>query len=171
MSDFLKLSEERYSVRKFSDRKVSEEIINDILRAAQIAPTACNNQPQIIYVVKSDEGLAKLCKCKYSNYNEQLAFIVCYDKNKCWKREFDGALSGEVDCSIVTTHMMLEGWEKGVGSTWVMHFIPEAVRTEFEIPENIIPVAILEMGYAADDAAPSPRHSSYRDLGEMVIGV
>ena len=34
-------------------------------------------------------SLEKLQKCKYSHFNEQLAFIISYDKNECWEREFD----------------------------------------------------------------------------------
>lgn len=164
---FLKLAEERYSVRKFTDEKVSDEITGKILRAAQVAPTACNNQPQLVYVIKSEEALGKLQKCKHSHYNEQLAFIVCYDKTKCWKREFDGALSGDIDCSIVATHMMLEAWENGIGSTWIMYFVPDAVREEFGLPENIIPSAILVMGHIPGDSQPNPRHKMTKSIEEL----
>ncbi|MDE7084060.1 MAG: nitroreductase family protein, partial [Clostridia bacterium] len=58
--DFKELAQSRYSVRSFSDKKIEEEKINAILQAANAAPTACNNQPQRLYVVNSNEGIAKI---------------------------------------------------------------------------------------------------------------
>ena len=63
---FLELAKERYSVRKFQDREITQSDMDKILEAANVAPTGCNYQPQRIYVVKSKENLAKLnelCKC------------------------------------------------------------------------------------------------------------
>jgi len=167
-NDFITLANSRFSVRRFSDRKVEQEKIDLILRAGQVAPTACNNQPQKIYVLQSAEALETLQKCKYSNFGETLAFLVCYDSALCWTREFDGKASGDIDASIVATHMMLEAWELGIGSTWIMHFNPEAVIKEFNLPENVVPVCILVMGYPAQEAVPSVLHSKKKDLKDMV---
>ena len=63
---FLELAKERYSVRKFQDRDIAKEDMDKILEAGNVAPTGCNYQPQRIYVVKSEENIAKLnqaCKC------------------------------------------------------------------------------------------------------------
>lgn len=122
--DFLK---SRYSVRGFSSKQVEDTKINMILEAGRLAPTACNLQPVKIYVLKSKEALEALQKYKYSHYGETLAFIICSDNEKCWKREFDNKSSGNIDASIVTTFMMLEIASLGLGSTWIMHFIPEAL--------------------------------------------
>lgn len=164
--DFYKLAKERYSVRKFKDIPVPQEIIDKILEAGNLAPTAHNNQPQEIIVVNSKNGLSTLKKCTECHYNAPLAFIISYNKDKSWKREYDGQDSGDIDASIVTTHMMMEAAELGIGSTWVMYFIPEAVKTEFALPDNIIPVVILVMGYP--DAEPSVNHSKRRNLEEYV---
>lgn len=162
--DFLDIAKNRYSVRKFSERIIEEEKIEKILEAAKISPTACNNSPQVIYVLKSKEAIEKLQKCKYSHFGETLAFIIGYDKTKCWVREFDNKDSGEVDASIVTTHMMLEASSLGIGSTWVMHYIPEALRKEFNIPDNFVDTAILVMGYPNVDASPSKSHFEKKEF-------
>jgi len=167
-TDFLTLASNRFSVRRFSDRKVEQEKIDLILRAGQVAPTACNNQPQKIYVLQSAEALETLQKCKHPNFGETLAFLVCYDSESCWIREYDGKDSGDIDASIVATHMMLEGWELGIGSTWIMHFDPEAVINEFNLPDNVVPVCILVMGYPAQETVPSVLHSKKKDLKDMV---
>ena len=166
--DFITLTEERYSVRKFSDRPVEQEKLDLILRAGQTAPTACNFHPQRIYVLRSREALERLQKCKTSHFGETLAVLVCCDTAVCWKRDYDGKSSGEIDASIVTTQMMLEAWEQGIGSTWVMHFIPEAIREEFALPEDEEPVSLLVMGYPAEDSAPSAMHSKRADPEKYV---
>ena len=61
--DFLKLAEERYSVRKYSARPVEKEKIEAILKAASLAPTGCNNQPQRILVVDDPAVLERIRKC------------------------------------------------------------------------------------------------------------
>ena len=57
--DFLELAKGRYSVRSFSDKAVEAEKIDKILFAANVSPTACNNQPQKIYILQSEEALNK----------------------------------------------------------------------------------------------------------------
>lgn len=166
--DFSKLAAERFSVRKFSDRPVDAGTVNAILAAGNAAPTACDKQPQKILVVQSRDGLERFRKCTACHFNAPLAMIVCADTTKSWVRSFDGKNSADIDASIVATHLMLQAAELGVGSTWVMYFIPEAVRTEFGLPEGVEPVALLPMGYPADDCAPADLHAKRKPIGETV---
>ena len=168
MTDFLTLAQERYSVRQFDPRPVAQQDIDRILRAGQLAPTACNNQPQRIFVIQSTEALAKMRLCTKCHFNAPLGMLVCWDTLLSWKRKYDGQDSGWVDASIVTTHMMLAAHEAGVGSTWVMYFDPEAMRTQFDLPENLIPAALLVMGYPAKDAQVNPLHYQTKELNDMV---
>ena len=118
-TDFMDLAKARYSVRKFLDKKVPKDIIEKILEAGMIAPTGCNNQPQRIIVVESQEGLEKIKECTRCHFDAPLVFIISYNKDECWKRPYDGKLSGDIDASIVTTQMMLEAANLGIGSCWV----------------------------------------------------
>lgn len=169
MEDFLKLAERSYSVRRFKDKPLEQDIIDRLLRAAMAAPTGCNYQAWRILVINSEESVRKLRKCTKCHFDAPAAMLVCYNKNECWVRKYDGKTSGEADACIVATHVMLEAEELGVGTTWVMHFIPEAVRCEFEIPEDIEPVALPVMGYPAEDAEPSPLHGQFRPIEELVV--
>ena len=168
MTDFLTLAQERYSVRQFDPRPVAQQDIDRILRAGQLAPTACNNQPQHIFVIQSPEALAKMRLCTKCHFNAPLGMLVCWDTLLSWKRKYDVQDSGWVDASIVTTHMMLAAHEAGVGSTWVMYFDPEAMRAQFDLPENLIPAALLVMGYPARDAQVNPLHYQTKELNDMV---
>ena len=168
MKEFLHLAAERYSVRRFRHEPVSQEAIDKILQAGHLAPTGCNFQPQRIFVIRSAEGMEKLRACTKCHFDAPLGMLICYDVNQSWKRKYDGADSGWVDASIVTTHMMLEAHELGVGSCWVMYFDPQAIRCEFGLPEQLIPVALLVMGYPAEDAQINPLHSQTKPMEELV---
>ncbi|MGI6279579.1 MAG: nitroreductase family protein [Acutalibacteraceae bacterium] len=166
---FSELAQKRYSVRKFSKEPVPQEIIEKILKTGLVAPTARNWQPIRILVLNNDESLKKLQKCTECHFNAPAAMLVCYNKDECAYRAYDNFSYGPVDASIVTTHLMFQATELGIGTTWVGHFNPDSIRHEFSIPDNIVPLALLVMGYPAQDAAPSPRHTEFRPEEEIVV--
>lgn len=92
--DFLELAKERYSVRKFSDKKVEREKLDAILEAGRCAPTAVNYQPQRILVLESPEALEKLKGCTPYHFHAPLALLVCYDREASWKRSHDNCTWG-----------------------------------------------------------------------------
>ncbi len=166
---FSELAKQRYSVRKFSTQSIEEEKMSAILEAAKVAPTAANKQPQKIYVVKSEEMKTKLAGvCKFT-FGAPVIFIICYDTDLDWKNNLmPGYSSGETDAAIVTTHMMLQAWELGIGTCWVGWFNSDEIRNALGIPENEVVSAILPAGYPAEDSQPSPMHTTYRSYDETV---
>ena len=166
--DFLKFAKDRYSVRNFKRDNISKETLDKILEAGHIAPTGCNNQPQRILVLSHADSMAKLAKCTKYHFDAPNAMIVCYSQDESWVRKYDGAMSAPVDASIVTTHMMLQAHNMGIGTCWVMHFDPFKMRTHFNVPENFEISALLVMGYPHKDASPLKLHSQYRDTDEVV---
>lgn len=167
---FLELAKRRYSVRSYSAQPVEEEKIQQILEAARIAPTAKNLQPQKIYILKSPESIEKIRAITASAYNAPLVFLICADVNLSWRSPFDAEYeSGEMDGSIAAAHMMLEAADLGLGSVWVKMFDAKKVSRAFGLPENIQPVCLLPVGYAADGSRPSERHEASRPLEEMVV--
>ena len=167
--DFLKLARSRYSVLEYEQRPVEREKIEGILDAALAAPTACNRQPQRILVIDSDEKREKLDRVVPSRYYVPAAFLVCCDRKECWTRPMDGKSSGDIDVSIVTTHMMLEATQLGLGSIWVMYWDPEKMRAEFSLPEGLEPTALLIVGYRAADAHPRPGHLHRKRREEILL--
>jgi nitroreductase len=95
--------------------------------------------------------------------------LVCFDETGSWVRPFDGERSGLVDASIATTQMMLQAADIGLGSTWVMYFDAAKTRAAFDLPENIVPAALLPLGYPAEDAAPADRHSERLPRDKLVF--
>lgn len=89
--------------------------------------------------------------------------IVSYKRDKYDNKEF-----GDIDTSIVTTHMMLEIQNLGLGTTWIGSFNPEKLKEIYEIPENLIPVAILPIGYPSMEAKPSKLHEQRNEIPDFV---
>ncbi|MCI7768331.1 MAG: nitroreductase family protein [Oscillospiraceae bacterium] len=154
--DFLKLAEKRCSVRKYLSKPVEDEKLRLILEAGRIAPTAANLQPVKVIAVRSKENLEKLGKSA-DIYGAPLALIILADRSKAWTRPFDKMQTTDIDASIVTAHMMLESASLGLGSVWICYFNPDVLRTEFDIPEDLIPVNILAVGYPSEDIEKSPK--------------
>lgn len=167
--DFIKLAKERYSVRDYSSKEVEEEKINQILEAAKVAPTACNFQPQKIFVLKSPEAIEKIRKITKNAYNAPLVFLICVNEEESWQSPFvEGYNSGVMDGSIVCSHMMLEAKDLGLDSVWVVSFDPELTKKEFNIPDNLRPVCLLPVGYASENAKPSDNHNTFKKRNELV---
>ncbi len=167
---FLDLAKARYSVRKFSDKPVEKEKIAAILEAAKVAPTAKNQQPVKVYVIESPEGLAKANQVSPCIYGAPLVMMVAYDPDQTYRTGWNPGINyGDIDASIVCTHMMLAAADLGLGSCWVARFARADASRTFELPDNIVPVALLPIGYPAEDAAPSPRHTQYRADDEWIF--
>jgi nitroreductase len=183
--DFMDISKMRITVRKYSNKNVEPEKIEKILEAGRWAPTAVNYQPQRIIVLDTPENLAKARECctfaydkKYADltaeaaddkkekntyyYGAPLVLFVCYDKTNCWKHPQSGKSSGETDATIVTTHMMLEAASLGLGTVWISYFDTEKAMQMLNLPDELVPVCMLCVGYPAEDFTPNPIMSGKR---------
>ena len=167
--EFDKLISERYSVRSFLDTPLTQEDIDKIISASHLAPTGCNFQPQKILVLNTPDSMEKLRPCTKYHFNAPSAMLVCYDENQSWTRPYDGEKSAKVDASIVATHIILKAHDIGVGCCWVMCFEPDKLIKAFNIPKNYIPSALLIMGYPSKTAKPSPLHSKFRPIEDVVF--
>ncbi|MCR5761399.1 MAG: nitroreductase family protein [Sphaerochaetaceae bacterium] len=167
---FSDLAKARFSVRKFDGRRVPKKKLQKILEAGRVAPTAKNNQPQKVYVLESKEAIEKInsvCSCIYG---ASTVLVVCYDKNLIWHNSLDEKVnSGQIDTSIVLTHMMLAAQEEGVNSCWVCYFNPKEVSQALNLPDNVVPVSLMPLGFACEGVVPSPNHTSIRDAEETII--
>ena len=169
---FMELAKNRYSERSFDSRPVEKEKLEQILEAGRIVPTACNNQPQRIYVIQSEEALKKARGLRVSHYNAPLLLLVCYDENVAWHnpgdRKYDNYNSGEQDAVIAATTMMYEAEELGIHSVWLRGFDSVAVTETFALPSNIIPVMMFAMGYSSETSKPNPWHFKRNPLEHFV---
>ena len=165
---FLEFAESRFSVRKFSEKPVEQEKIDTLLRALQIAPTAENKQPQKIYIITKEEDRKKLKTVTKYAFNAPMYFLVCCDKNKAWKHNTEEYYSTEIDGAISITHIILEAHDLGLGSVVVRSFETEKLKNLFKIPENMVPIALLPIGYPKEGVKPSKWHMQKKDVKELV---
>lgn len=168
---FFDLARARYSVRGFSKRELEREKLDAIIEAGRIAPTARNIQPQRIYVLRSPEAIAKINTLSRCIYGATTVLVVCYDEDAAWKNPArPGYTSGEMDASIVCTHMMLAAADLGVGSCWVGMFSADEVAAALGLPESVKVAALLPLGYPADGVGPNAAmHDSFLPKETTVI--
>lgn len=165
--EFSQVLKARYSVRKYEKKEVEEEKIAAILEAARIAPTAKNLQPVKIHVVKGEE-MEKLAKATKCTFGAPLAFVVAVG-GECYERFYDKKQSYDTDAAIVTTYMMLQATDLGLGTCYVMAYQPDQLKAEFPCLADYASACILLCGYAAEDSVPSERHGSRKALDEILL--
>ncbi len=166
--DFAKLSRERYSLRKFSDRPLEKEKLEIILEAGHNAPTAKNYQPQRFFVANTPETLAKADKCTVCHFHPPVILIAAYDPKVSWKQEHGSQDYGAVDAAIAVTQMMLQASDLGVGNIFIGLFDPALIHEEFPETRGTIPIAMLFLGYPAEGAKPAHLHYERIPLEDMV---
>lgn len=160
----------RRSVRKYSDKSLTEEEIKALAEAALMAPSAVNYRPVELIVVTDPEKIKQLAgfKTHYAQFIDQApaAFIVIGDTRKLERTIVQ-------DTSIVTTQLMLKATDLGLGSCWVNVVggehedgrpADEVLREWFDIPEHYFINAVVPIGHL--DYEPRPR--VYDDLEEKI---
>ena len=166
--ELLELIRKRYSVRKYSDKVVEEEKLQKVLDAGRLAPTAENNQPQRIYVLKSEEAVNKIREITRCAYNAPIVLVFAFSKDEQWHSDIEeGITSGQQDVSIIATHMMLEAAELGLGTCWVNWFDHKKVKEAFLKDDEEV-VLIMPLGYPSEDSIPTGNHDNKKELQETV---
>ena len=158
----------RYSCKKYSDHQVEPEKLAAILNAGRLAPTAKNLQEQHVYVIRSQEALAKLDTVTPCRYGAPTVLVVAFNKNNVFTYPGGKRDSGVEDATIVATHMILAAADEGVDSCWVNFLDPEKLAEVLGLPENEEVLMVMDLGYAAEGAGPLPNHGSRKDLTETV---
>jgi nitroreductase len=167
--DFFALLRERRSVRQFLARPVEAEKIQSILEAANRAPSAGNLQAYEIYLVTSPATLRLLGRASLDqDFIEQapLALVFCAhpgrSSGKYGKR--GSSLYCVQDATIACAYAQLALTALGLASVWVGAFRDDEVRRAIGVGDDLIPVAILPIGYPGESPAPTSR----RPLSSLV---
>ncbi len=159
--DLIKLLMSRRSIRKFKREPVPEDLILRILDAARYAPSAKNSQPWSFIIIEDEMIKGKLGKIhRWASplLRAPLAIVVACDREA-------SPTSYLVDCANAVMYMMLAAHALGLGTVWIQSLRNiEEIREIIKLPDRLIPVAILAVGWP--DESPSPRER--RDLGEIV---
>ncbi len=154
----------RRSIRQYTDQEVPQELVNELLRAAMAAPSANNEQPWHLVVVDDRRTLDAVPEWHpYASMMKQaaLAIVVCGDTRGGRSRAY-----WVQDCSAATQNLLLAAHGKGLGAVWLGVY-PEQHRVKktqelLALPEGVIPLAIVAMGYPAERKPPSDRFDARR---------
>ena len=165
--EFYDVLKNRYSVRKYSDKKVPEDLIDRVLENVKSLPTAKNTNCVRTYAVTDADMLKKLKTASPCTFDAPLVFAVCSDENISWKKS-ETESRGEMDASIYATGLMLALTNEGLGTCWVCMFDEKTLRDILSIPQNTIPRCLIIAGYAADGCVPNERHFIRPELDESV---
>ena len=167
--EFKEVVKARYSCRSYSDRQVSEEALKAILEAGRLAPTAKNLQEHHVYVLQSEEALAKVDAWSHCRFGAPTVLAVTYDKNNVYTYPGSNRQSGIEDVAIVATHMMLAAKDEGVDSCWLNAVHMDELHEALGLPENEDIVMLLDLGYASlEGLKPAWRHFERKPLSETV---
>lgn len=152
----------RTSVREYTDQVVEKEKVENILRAAMSAPTAYNRQPWFFMVVDEREVLDELAGVINPVLGRTgLGIVVCGDMSKL-PEEGDFAREYWIqDCSAAAENALLAAHAQDLGAVWVTIY-PQAPRIAstreiLSLPEHIVPLNIISVGYPAAPAEPKDK--------------
>jgi len=158
--EFQELIKQRYSVRAYKPDDVPSNIIDKVLEAARLAPTAANRQSFRLFVIKTAHFKDKLKKIYHREWFIQAPYVIgiCANLEGNWVRR-DGRNYADVDSAIVMDHVILSATDLGLGTCWIGAFDPDAARKFLDLPQGMEPIAFTPIGYPADNPGIKKRKS------------
>lgn len=158
--EILKEIEERRSYRGLSNKPVESEKVNQIMTAANLAPSCFNKQPWRYITVQSKEGLGKVQKGLNKGnswaYNAPL-FILVTTKDNLDCKIGDGRNYAEFDTGMSVFSLLVQAEKEGLLAHPIAGYDQEVLKNEFSIPDDIVLLTVLVVGYKGSDAALSEK--------------
>lgn len=153
----------RKSVRSYTDRPVSREQLDTLVRAAMAAPTGRDMRPWRFVVINERETLAALAdSLPFVKMlpEAQTAIVVCGDMSVTDK-EGNPSRNWPLDCSAATENLLLMAESMGLGAVWTGVYPYEermqAVKSALNLPDDIVPFNLIPVGYPKGDPQPKDK--------------
>jgi nitroreductase len=169
--NFFETVRHRHSIRKYqTDMPVEPAKLHAILEMACAAPSAGDLQAYRIIVV---QDLTVRTALQHAALDQTfisaapLCLVFCADPQRSAQQfgERGAHLYTIQDATIAAAYAQLGAVAAGIGSTWVGQFDEKQVRAAIDLEPTLLPVALLSLGYSAENPEPSAR----RRLDEVVI--
>lgn len=155
----------RRSIRHYTAEPVPEEMIQELLKAAMSAPSAHNRQPWHFVIITDRKILDEIRQVHpYASMLQeaQVVILVCGDL------QLDqGSGFWVQDCAAATENILLAANAKGLGAVWVGIYPVEEtsaslIRKLIGLPEHIVPLSLVPMGYPVEKKPPANRSNPDR---------
>jgi nitroreductase len=148
--EYSELILKRESIRNYDpNRPVPREILEKILEAGRLAPSAKNLQPWKFLLISSPALLKKVKASYLRDWIKDAPHILVLIglKNQAWIRGYDGYNSVETDVSIAMTHIILAAENEGVGACWIAAYNPSLLKEALNRGEDQQIFAMTPLGY------------------------
>ena len=160
--DFFSVVEQRHSIRAYRPTPVEEEKLIRILETANRAPSAGNLQGYEIVIVRDREDKQALAAAALGQtFLVQAPVLLVFFANRSRSAAKYGQRGAELyalqDATIACAYAQLAATALGLATVWVGAFEDEAVARILRAPADWRPVAILPIGYPAEEPEPTPR--------------
>ena len=165
--DFEQLIKHRYSCRHYSASPVEDHVLEQVLNAARLAPTAANKQPFQIIIIKTENKSEELLKIYNREWFIQAPLIlcICCIPDEAWVRHsYDKKNYAIVDAAIVLDHITLQAADLGLGTCWIGAFNPQLTRDYLKLPDQVEPIAFTPLGYPLD----KPGEKNRKPLSDLI---
>lgn len=164
---------ERRSVRRFTDEEVPMATVGRILDAACHAPSAGNLQPWEFYVVKNREMREKLAVAALNQEfvaTAPVVIVVCALPELSARRYGDRGryLYAIQDTAAAVQNILLAAHGYGLATCWVGAFDEEKVVRLLQLPPGRRPVALIPLGYAAEEKHVAPARRSWEEVVHII---
>ena len=158
--EFSELLTARYSVRVYKPDPIPEEILQQVLEAARLAPTAANRQPFRVILTHTRGREQELQRIYRHSWFTQAPLVVCVCAvpEEAWVRQ-DQRSYCDVDAAIALDHLILAAANLGIGTCWIAHFDVQAAREILQVPLSVEPLLLTPLGYPADHIRSKKRRS------------
>jgi nitroreductase len=147
--DFTRVICERESIRSYDPaRPLEKQVLERILDAGRIAPSAANKQPWRFLLISSREVLSQVRRSYTKPWFQEAPHIlvVAGRPGEAWSRQ-DAWNSIETDLAIAMDHMILAAENEGVGSCWIGAFDPMVLRGALSLGPDDRVYAMTPLGY------------------------
>ena len=161
------LAARRYSCRSYAPVPVPADAMTAVLDVVRLAPSACNRQPWMFVLADGEDERQAIIDSYTRDWIKTAPefIIACGVHDEAWHRQIDGKDHTDVDVSIAVEHLCLAATSLGLATCWVCNFDPEIIRRVFRLPEGMEPVAIIPIGFPAEqDVIPAKKRKAMDEI-------
>ncbi|MCK5832408.1 nitroreductase family protein [bacterium] len=173
---FISICRKRRSVRKFSDRPVTDEELSEVLDAARLSPSSNNTQPWRFIIIREPKRIKAISGAAPAlvAFNKPwmskapCLLVCCAEPGQVYHKTVGKLLTVDlatIDIAIAIEHVVLASAEMGLGTCWVGWFSEKKLRGIIDLPDNWKVISILAVGWPKEELTEhEPKRKALSDI-------